>query len=106
MEAYVKTLAALADPMRLELVQRLSAGPRSVTELARGLPVTRPAVSQHLKVLLTAGLARQRADGTRRIYSLNPQALQRLAEFIDSFWNEPLARFEAAAKRRAKETQP
>lgn len=77
---------AIADDNRRLLLEELRRGPRTVNELAAGLPVSRPAVSQHLKVLLDAGLVSARAEGTRRIYSINPDGFLRLNIWLDQFW--------------------
>jgi DNA-binding transcriptional ArsR family regulator len=93
--------AALADPTRRAVFERLASGPRSVGELAQGLPVSRPAVSQHLKVLREAGLVDDRADGTRRVYSIDPAGLGVVRAWLDRFWSVALKAFvdhvEAAA---------
>jgi DNA-binding transcriptional ArsR family regulator len=78
--------------------ERLRGGPRSVGELAAGLPVSRPAVSQHLRVLERAGLVRARRDGTRNFYSVNGDGLAELREYFEGFWDEALAAFKAAAE--------
>jgi DNA-binding transcriptional ArsR family regulator len=85
--------AALADPTRRTIFELVLARPRAVVELADVLPVTRPAVSQHLKLLKTAGLVLDRAEGTRRIYRANPDGLRDLRAQLDRFWNEALANF-------------
>ena len=90
-------MAALADPTRRAIFERLAERPRAVGELARGLPVTRPAVSQHLRVLKDAGLVRERRDGTRHYYSVNGEGLAELRAYFERFWDEALAGFEAAA---------
>ncbi|MDM4139822.1 MULTISPECIES: metalloregulator ArsR/SmtB family transcription factor [Mycobacterium] len=82
---------ALADGTRRAIVERLAHGPSAVGELARDLPVSRPAVSQHLKVLKCAGLVRDRAAGTRRVYQLDPAGLQALRADLDRFWTQALA---------------
>ena len=82
---------ALADGTRRAIVQRLGHGPLAVGELARHLPVSRPAVSQHLKVLKSAGLVRDRAAGTRRVYQLDPTGLEALRAELDRFWTQALA---------------
>ena len=92
-------IEALAEPMRRELLDRLLAGPRSVTELADGLPVTRPAISQHLKVLKQCGLVNDRPVGNRRIYAVDPDALAILRAYFDSFWSRSLEAFRQAAER-------
>lgn len=82
---------AFGDPTRRSIVALLADGPRAVGELASDLPITRPAVSQHLKVLKDAGLVTERADGTRRIYQLNTLAVAALRDQLDTFWNRALA---------------
>jgi DNA-binding transcriptional ArsR family regulator len=79
--------------------ERLREGPRSVGDLARGLPVSRPAVSQHLRVLKQAGLVRERREGTRNYYSVNGDGLADLRVYFEGFWDETLAAFKAAAER-------
>jgi DNA-binding transcriptional ArsR family regulator len=91
--------AALAEPMRVEIVERLSQRPMAVGELAALLPVTRPAVSQHLKVLKEARLVRDRAEGTRRVYSIDPAGLGPIREWLDRHWDAALAAFAAEAER-------
>ena len=91
--------AALAEPMRVAIVERLAERPMAVGELAAGLPVSRPAVSQHLKVLKDAALVRDRAEGTRRIYSLDPAGLGPLRQWLDRFWDQALAAYAQAAER-------
>jgi len=95
--AYEDAMAALADPTRRALVERLRAGPLAVAALAKGLPVSRPAVSQHLKVLAGAGLVEARAEGTRRIYALSPEGVEELRRYLDLLWTDALAGFAAAA---------
>jgi DNA-binding transcriptional ArsR family regulator len=85
--------AALADPTRRAVFERVAARPRPVGELARELPVSRPAVSQHLAALKAAGLVTDRAEGARRIYVVAPQGLAALRAWLDRFWDEALARF-------------
>ena len=85
--------AALADPTRRTIFELVSARPRAVVELADALPVTRPAVSQHLKALKSAGLVLDRAEGTRRIYRADPEGLRTLRAQLDRFWNDALANF-------------
>ena len=91
--AYSDALAALADPTRRKVFERLRSGPKPVGRIARGLPVSRPAVSQHLKVLKEAGLVTDRPEGTRRVYYIDPQGLGALREWLDRFWDEGLAAF-------------
>jgi DNA-binding transcriptional ArsR family regulator len=96
-------LGALADPTRRAIFERLADGPLSVGQLAEGLPVTRPAVSQHLRVLKDAGLVFDRPDGTRRLYQLDPDGVGALRAYVDQFWTQALAAFKAAAERDTKE---
>ena len=102
--AYGNALAVLADPTRRQVFERLRAGPRPVNLLAAGLPVSRPAVSQHLKVLKEAGLVEERSEGVRRIYSLRREGLLELRDWLDSFWGDALEAFKLEAERshRAK----
>jgi DNA-binding transcriptional ArsR family regulator len=95
--------AALAEPMRAAIVEQLAERPMSVGELAARLPVTRPAVSQHLKVLKQARLVRDHAEGTRRIYSIDPAGLGAIRAWLDRFWDKALAAYVEAAER---EEQP
>jgi DNA-binding transcriptional ArsR family regulator len=96
---YDKAFAALADPSRRRLVEQLRAGPMPVGQLARHMPVSRPAVSQHLKVLKEAGLVADRAEGTRRVYYIDPNGLGPLRAWLDQFWDEALGAFQAAAEQ-------
>jgi DNA-binding transcriptional ArsR family regulator len=93
--AYDKALAALADPTRRRVFERLKSGPKAVGVIARGMPVSRPAVSQHLKVLKDAGLVADRSEGTSRVYSIDPNGLGALRVWLDQFWDQTLARFQA-----------
>ena len=93
-------LDALSDPTRRRIFEELRAGPRSVGDLAAGLPVSRPAVSQHLRVLEDAGLARHTRHGTRHLYELDASGVGALREWVDGFWDEALARFKAAAESK------
>ena len=93
MSTYGTALQALGDPTRLAIFERIAARPRAVRELADELPVSRPAVSQHLKVLKGAGLVVDRADGARRIYQVDPAGLRAVRQWLDGFWDEALARF-------------
>ena len=95
--AYALAITALADPTRRAVLEELREGPRAVGEIAARLPVSRPAVSQHLRVLKDAGLVRDRAEGTRRLYSLNGDGLAELREYVNGFWDEALAAYERAA---------
>jgi len=100
MDAYLKAgLDALADPTRMAIFQKLAAGPFAVNELARHLPVTRPAVSQHLKVLKHAGLVLDTRDGARRLYSLHPEGVARLRAHFDQMWTKAMAGFQAAVEK-------
>ncbi|HSM96293.1 MAG TPA: metalloregulator ArsR/SmtB family transcription factor, partial [Rhizomicrobium sp.] len=85
--AYDTALMALSDPTRRRVFERLRHGGRAVGEIAKGLPVSRPAVSQHLKVLKEAGLVREERDGTRRIYEIDPKGLGQLRRWLDQFWD-------------------
>jgi DNA-binding transcriptional ArsR family regulator len=96
---YGKALGALADPTRREIFELIADRPQAVGELAAQLPVSRPAVSQHLRVLKEAGLVRERAEGTRRVYGLEPGGLEGLREYLDGFWNRALASFKAAVEQ-------
>jgi DNA-binding transcriptional ArsR family regulator len=91
--AYDRTFAALADPTRRQVLERLRERPRSVGELAGLLPISQPAVSQHLKLLREAGLVVQRAEGSRRIYSIRPEGLKELRGWLDSMWDDVLSAF-------------
>jgi DNA-binding transcriptional ArsR family regulator len=95
-------LTALADPTRREIFERVAARPHAVGELASGLPVSRPAVSQHLKVLKEAGLVIDRPVGNRRIYQLDLAGLGALRAYLDRFWDQSMAAFKAAAEKEAR----
>lgn len=101
---YETALAALADPTRRAVFERLRAAPSSVGRLAEGLPVSRPAVSQHLKVLKDAGLVAEMQEGTRRIYRIDHEGLGHLRAWLDLFWDESLERFRIAAERKARKS--
>ena len=101
--AYRMAITALADPTRRSIFERLRRGPRAVGELAAGLPVSRPAVSQHLRVLKEAGLVSERRDGTRRVYRIEPAAVEELRDYFERFWDEALEAFKAAAEREQEE---
>src|SRR5690349_1871994 len=94
---------ALADPTRRAIFERLAERPSAVGELADDLPVSRPAVSQHLKVLKEAGLVIDQPDGTRRIYQVDPQGVDALRAYLDTFWNHALAAFKHAVEQDPKE---
>ena len=101
MDANGSVFDALGDATRRRIFERLRGGPLSVGELADGLPVSRPAVSQHLRVLKQAGLVTDRKDGTRRVYRVDPNGLHELRETFDRFWTEALERFrDEAGKER------
>ncbi len=95
MKTYEKALGALGDGTRRKVFERLRKGPRSVGELAEGLPVSRPAVSQHLRALTAAGLVMSHPDGARRMYAINPAALGELRGYFERMREEALAGFEA-----------
>jgi DNA-binding transcriptional ArsR family regulator len=95
--------AALGDPTRRAIVASLADGPRAVGELAAELPVSRPAVSQALKILKEAGLVSERAVGTKRIYRLNPVAVAALRDQLDTYWSRALASYEEIVERREEE---
>jgi DNA-binding transcriptional ArsR family regulator len=96
-----RVLDALGDPTRRTIFKRLRAGSRSVGELAAGLEVTRPAVSQHLAVLVAAKLATFRPAGTKRLYAADRRGIEALRDWLDGFWTEALTAFKAAAEREA-----
>jgi DNA-binding transcriptional ArsR family regulator len=97
-----RILDALGDPTRRAIFMRLRGGARSVAELAEGLEVSRPAVSQHLAVLKAARLATARAEGTRRFYAVDRRGIRELSKWLDGFWDQTLESFKAAAEREAK----
>jgi DNA-binding transcriptional ArsR family regulator len=96
--AYAQALQALADPTRRSVLEELRGGPRAVGEIAARLPVSRPAVSQHLRVLKEAGLVTERQNGTRHLYRVDPDGLAEVREYLEGFWEEALASFKAAAE--------
>jgi DNA-binding transcriptional ArsR family regulator len=96
-------LTALGDPTRQAILDRLSHGPLAVGQLAEGLPVSRPAVSQHLKVLKEVGLVTDRQDGTRRVYQVDPDGLAVLRAHLDRFWERSLAAFQQHANEKGKD---
>ena len=97
-------LDALGDGTRRRVFELLRSGPRSVGDIAAELPVTRPAVSQHLRVLEGARLVTHRRAGTRNIYELDPAGVRAVRDWVDEFWTEALARFEQAAAQKGEET--
>jgi DNA-binding transcriptional ArsR family regulator len=90
---YAKALECLSDPTRRRVFERLRSGPQSVGVLAHGLPVSRPAVSQHLKALKAAGLVTDKSEGTRRVYHIDPDGLGELRRWLDQFWGDALESF-------------
>jgi DNA-binding transcriptional ArsR family regulator len=100
-----EALSALGDATRRAIFERLAERPRAVGELAEELPVTRPAVSQHLKVLKDVGLVVDHAAGTRRIYQLDPSGVALLRAYLDRFWSKALANYKTAVEQRAKGDQ-
>src|SRR5512133_2502371 len=101
--AYGDVLSALADPTRRRVFERLKSGPRAVGAIARGMPVSRPAVSQHLKTLKEAGLVADRPEGTRRVYFIDPHGLAALRKWLDQFWDEALAAFQAEVEKASED---
>jgi DNA-binding transcriptional ArsR family regulator len=97
--AAAKALDALGDPTRRAVLETLAIGPHPVWEIAAGLPVSRPAVSQHLRVLKEAGLVRDRRDGNRRVYSVDPEGLAALRNYLERHWDSALEAFEKAAAK-------
>jgi DNA-binding transcriptional ArsR family regulator len=97
--------SALADGTRRAIVESLAEGEQAVGKLAAGLPVSRSAVSQHLKILKDAGLVSERAAGTRRIYRLNPAAVAAMRDQLDTYWQRALAGYADVAEDAAQETQ-
>jgi DNA-binding transcriptional ArsR family regulator len=104
--AYVQNgLAALGDPTRLAIFAMLSKHPRAVNELAAGMPVSRPAVSQHLRILRNARLVRDRRDGTRRIYEMDPQGIVELRDHFAQLWDQALSAFKRVAEEEYKKVK-
>jgi DNA-binding transcriptional ArsR family regulator len=98
MTYHLKILQALADDTRRDLFEKIAAQPQTVADLARAVPVSQPAVSQHLKVLKEAGLVADRAEGRRRIYAIDPNGLGPLRAWLDQFWDQQLAAFQRAVE--------
>ena len=96
---YGRALQCLSDPTRREVFEKLRSDPQSVGALAQGLPVSRPAVSQHLKALKTAGLVNERSEGTRRVYYIDPDGLGELRRWLDQFWDDALRSFKSEVDR-------
>jgi DNA-binding transcriptional ArsR family regulator len=94
-------LTALGDPSRQAIVEQLAAGPLAVTDLAARLPISRPAVSQHLKVLTEAGVVGHQSVGTRRLYHLAPEAIEAIRSYLEGFWSQSLNSFAALAEDTA-----
>ncbi|MBA3376052.1 MAG: winged helix-turn-helix transcriptional regulator [Actinobacteria bacterium] len=94
----------LGDPTRRHVFELLRHGSRSVGELAADLPVSRPAVSQHLRILERAGLVMHRREGTRHLYTIDGDGVAELRVWVDGFWDEALARFKAAAEKKGEES--
>jgi DNA-binding transcriptional ArsR family regulator len=105
-DAYLQAgLDALGDATRMAIFQRLGNGPLAVSEIAGTLPVSRPAVSQHLKVLKDAGLVRDKREGTRRLYQLDPEGVARLRAHFDQMWTTALSSFQDAVEKPGKEAK-
>jgi DNA-binding transcriptional ArsR family regulator len=100
--AYANALTALADPTRRRVFERLRSGPASVGDLAADLPVSRPAVSQHLKALKIAGLVSDKPDGARRVYYIDPDGLGELRRWLDEFWDDALEAFKKEVEKPRK----
>ncbi len=99
---YETTLEMLADPTRRTIVDSLRSGPRSVAQIAAKVPVSRPAVSKHLKLMLDAGLLKMTEDGTRNFYEIDLRAIARVRAYLDRFWDESLQRFKEQAEKQKK----
>ena len=99
----VDGLTALGDPTRRAVFELLAEGPRAVGEIASQLPVTRPAVSQHLKVLKEAGLVIDRPDGTRRLYELNPDGIDALRAYVERFWTQALTSYKHRVEQQEEQ---
>ena len=101
MIANLEPLTVLGDPTRRAIFERLAAGPMPVGAIARGLPISRPAVSQHLRVLKHAGLVTDRAEANRRIYSIDQRGIAELRAYFERFWDQALGAFRTAAEQSA-----
>jgi DNA-binding transcriptional ArsR family regulator len=99
-------LDALGEPTRRAILARLATGSISVGELARDFPISRPAISQHLRILKQANLVVDRPAGTRRLYQLNPEGFESLREYFDQFWGQALHAFQRKIEQEIKEEQP
>ena len=106
LNAALTSFAALGDPTRREIFERIAAQPAAVSELARGMPVSRPAVSQHLRVLKDAGLVTETAIGTRRIYRLDPRGIAAMRDWLDAQWASALDAFKDFADRETGQETP
>ena len=104
--SYETAIAALADPTRRAIIDRLRVGPLPVGLLAEGFAISRPAISQHLKVLTQAGLLNATPTGNRRIYSIDPQGLADLRDYLDGLWDDALGAFAKAAQDQARKDMP
>lgn len=102
--ANADALTALGDPTRRAILERLAGGPMAVGAIAHGLPVSRPAVSQHLRVLKQAGLVRDRAVANRRLYSVDPRGLDAVRAYVDQFWNHALEAYRRAAEQAEEDS--
>jgi DNA-binding transcriptional ArsR family regulator len=105
-EHALDSFAALGDPTRRAIFERVAAGPAAVGDLAKGLPVSRPAVSQHLRVLKEAGLVRETPDGTRRIYRLDPRGIAAMRDWLDVHWAAALDAFKDFADEQPDTEKP
>jgi DNA-binding transcriptional ArsR family regulator len=103
MTNHTMALAALAEPMRTAIIERLAERPMPVNELAATLPISRPAVSQHLKVLKAAALVSDRSDGTRRVYSIDPAGLGQIRQWLDRHWDRALAAYQQAVEKEEEQ---
>ncbi len=107
MDTYLQTgLDALGDGTRMVIFQKLAHGPMAVHELAAVVPVSRPAVSQHLRVLKNAGLIRDSKEGTRRVYQLDPAGIARLRAHFDQVWEKALGAFQSSAEKAVERAEP
>ena len=106
MDTYQAAFAALADPTRRSVLELLRDGPMTVAELASRMPVSRPAVSQHLAVLSEAKLVTHEREGTRHLYRADPEGLEALRRYLEGMWGEMLSQFAAAAEEEDKRTEP
>jgi DNA-binding transcriptional ArsR family regulator len=103
--AYAEAMQALGDPTRRAVLEQIRRGPAAVGEIAEQLPVSRPAVSQHLRVLKGAGLVTERRQGTRRLYRVDPDGLAELRDYLDSFWTEAPEAFKDAAEQAERRSE-